>query len=186
MVLALFIGLNYWTLIIGYGILPEEFNRCIVLNNRVDTRVKNRAVTSKKILSIAEKICRYAVIVVLLAAAIPKLLNVGDFAQVINAYEMLPAWAVQPMAIFLPIFEILLAVGLLFNLQVSKYLTVFLLVFFIIILSTAIFQGLDIDCGCFGPEDPEHHAFQGLRIAVFRDVVMIVFLAYSIWYDKYR
>ena len=146
----------------------------------------NKAVSRKKILSIAEQVCRYTVIVVLLAAAFPKLLNIGDFAQVINAYAMLPGYAVQPMAIFLPIFEILLAVGLLLNWRVSKYLTVVLLVFFIFILSTAIFQGLDIDCGCFGPEDPEHEAFQGLRIAVIRDIVMVVFLAYSIWYYKYQ
>lgn len=157
-----------------------------VINNRMDVRVENRVKTGKKIFSIIEKICRFAVSAVLLIAAFPKLLNIGDFAQIINAYEMLPVWVVQPTAVFLPVFEIMLAVGLMFNWKVAKYLTVFLLVFFIVILSSAIFQGLDIDCGCFGPEDPEHRAFQGLRIAIVRDIVMIVFLAYSIRYEKYR
>jgi hypothetical protein len=153
---------------------------------QMDLGLENNTLTRKKVFAVVEKICRFAVIAVLLVAAFPKLLNIADFAQVINAYGMLPAWAVQPMAVFLPIFEIVLAVGLLLNLRVSKYLTVVLLVFFIIILSIAISQGLDIDCGCFGPEDPEHTAFQGLRVAVVRDVVMIVLLAYSIWYHKCR
>ena len=152
----------------------------------MDVKVEDAIVTSKKIPLVAEIICRYVVIAVLLFAAFPKLLNIADFAGIINAYEMLPGWAVQPVAIFLPIFEIVLAVGLVLNSPISKYLTVFLLLFFIVILSNAIFQGLDIDCGCFGPEDPEHRAFQGLRVAVVRDIVLILLLAYSVWYHKYR
>ncbi len=137
-------------------------------------------------MSVAEKICRFAVVIVMFAAAIPKLLNISDFAAVINAYEMLPQFAVGPMAVFLPVVEIALAIGLIINIRSSKYLTICLLLFFIAILSFAIFQGLDIDCGCFGPEDPEHRAFQGLRIAIARDVVMIVCLSYSLWYGKYQ
>jgi len=137
-------------------------------------------------MSVTEKICRFAVVIVMFAAAIPKLFNISDFAAIINAYEMLPQFAVLPMAVFLPVVEIALAIGLVFNGRVSKYLTVFLLLFFIAILSFAIFQGLDIDCGCFGPEDPEHKAFQGLRVAIARDVVMIVCLSYSLWYEKYQ
>ena len=137
-------------------------------------------------MSVAEICCRFAVIIVLLAAAIPKIFNISDFAAIINAYEMLPQFAVLPMAVFLPIVEIVLAIGLIFKVRVSTYLTIFLLLFFIAILSIAISQGLDIDCGCFGPEDPEHQAFQGLRTAIVRDVVMIVLLSYSLWYEKYQ
>ena len=137
-------------------------------------------------MSVAEKICRFAVVIVMFAAAIPKLLNISDFAAVINAYEMLPQFAVGPMAVFLPVIEIALAIGLIINIRSSKYLTICLLLFFIAILSFAIYQGLDIDCGCFGPEDPEHRAFQGLRVAIARDAVMIVCLSYSLWYKKYQ
>ena len=144
-------------------------------------------ITDKKsIMSVAEICCRFAVIIVLLAAAIPKIFNISDFAAIINAYEMLPQFAVLPMAVFLPIVEIVLAIGLIFKVRVSTYLTIFLLLFFIAILSIAISQGLDIDCGCFGPEDPEHQAFQGLRTAIVRDVMMIVLLSYSLWYEKYQ
>lgn len=150
------------------------------------TRVEESIVSKNKVFLAAEYICRYVVIAVLFFAAIPKLFNIADFAAIINAYEMIPLWAVEPVAIFLPIFEIVLAVGLLFNSRISKYLTVFLLLFFIVILGNAVFQGLDIDCGCFGPEDPEHTAFQGLRVAIVRDVVLTVLLVYSLWYCKYR
>jgi len=152
----------------------------------MDTRVGESIARNNKFFLVAEYISRYVVVAVLLFAAIPKLLNIADFAGIINAYEMIPLWAVQPVAVFLPIFEIVLAVGLLFNFPLSKYLTILLLLFFIVILGNAIFQGLDIDCGCFGPEDPEHKAFQGLRVAIVRDVVLIVLLAYSIWYSQYR
>lgn len=124
--------------------------------------------------------------VVLLAAAIPKIFNVDDFAAIINAYGLLPDFAVLPVAVFLPIAEIGLAIGLFFKIRTSQYLTIFLLLFFIGILTFAMAQGLDIDCGCFGPEDPEHRAFQGLRIAIVRDAVMIVALVSSLWYEKYQ
>ena len=144
-------------------------------------------ITDKKsIMSVAEIFCRFAVVVVLLAAAIPKLFNISDFAAIINAYEMLPKFAVSPMAIFLPVAELVLAICLICKVRISAYLTIILLLFFITILSFAIFQGLDIDCGCFGPEDPEHRAFQGLRVAIVRDVVMIALLSYSLWYEKYQ
>lgn len=134
---------------------------------------------------VAELLCRYGVIIVFFAAAIPKLANLEEFERVIAAYEMLPVAAIGPVALFLPLAEIVLAVGLIFHRVWSKYLTIVMLLGFIGILGSAIYQGLDIDCGCFGPEDPEHKAFQGLRVAIVRDVVMILMLVYSLWYQKY-
>jgi hypothetical protein len=148
--------------------------------------VDARREKKQRIMSFVEKTCRALIIVILLAAALPKLFNIADFAAIINAYAILPGFAVTPVAVFLPLAEIALALGLIFNRATSKYLTIFLLFFFIAVLSYAISQGLDIDCGCFGPEDPEHRAFQGLRIAIVRDVVMIVLLSYSLWYCNYR
>ena len=135
---------------------------------------------------LAERFCRFTIIIILLVAALPKLFNIADFVEIINAYGMLPQVALQPVAVLLPIVEIVLAAGLFFNSKMSTYLTICLLLFFIAILGYAISQGLDIDCGCFGQEDPEHRAFQGLRIAIVRDIVMILFLTYSIWYGKYQ
>jgi len=60
-------------------------------------------------MSVAEIFCRFAVVLVLIAAAIPKLFNISDFTAIINAYEMLPKFAVLPMGIFLPVAEVALA-----------------------------------------------------------------------------
>lgn len=123
---------------------------------------------------------------IFLFAAVPKLFDIQGFAAVINAYAVLPQILVLPTALLLPATEIVLAVGLFFNHWHCKLGTAALLLGFIVLLSYSIGQGLDIDCGCFGPEDPEHEAFHGLRTALGRDIAMLLPLVYSLWYQKYR
>ncbi|MGB3210278.1 MAG: MauE/DoxX family redox-associated membrane protein [Desulforhopalus sp.] len=142
--------------------------------------------TFDNLLMWADYMGRWVIGLIFLFAAIPKLFNVQEFASTIDAYGMLSDVFVYPMAVVLPIVEILLAVGLVFNHFKSKIGTLLLLLFFILLLSYSIHLGLDIDCGCFGPEDPEHHAFNGLRQALARDVIMLIPLAYSFWYHRYR
>jgi uncharacterized membrane protein YphA (DoxX/SURF4 family) len=134
----------------------------------------------------ADRIGRWILSLIFLGAGLPKLFDVRGFAEIIDAYALLPDLFVLPTAVVLPVVEILLAVGLLFNDQKSKIGVAVLLLAFIVLLSFSIGQGLDIDCGCFGPEDPEHTAFHGLRTALVRDIVMFVPLLYSFWYHRYR
>lgn len=134
----------------------------------------------------ADRLGRWIISAIFLAAAIPKLFNPYQFAATIDAYAILPDVLLLPTAIVLPVLEILLAIGLLFNCLKSKIGTVVMLLFFIALLSYSIWLGLDIDCGCFGPEDPEHTAFEGLRVALIRDIVMLLPLIYSFWYHRYR
>ena len=129
---------------------------------------------------------RWSISTIFLFAAVPKLFDIQGFAAVINAYAVLPEILVLPTALLLPVIEIVLAVGLLFNHWQSKIGTATVLLGFIVLLSYSIGQGLDIDCGCFGPEDPEHEAFHGLRTALVRDIAMLLPLVYSFWYQKYR
>jgi hypothetical protein len=44
-----------------------------------------------------------------------------------------------------------------------------LLALFMLIMGYGIWMGLDVDCGSFGPEDPEANAYHGLRPAPYRD-----------------
>ena len=53
-----------------------------------------------------------------------------------------------------------------------------MMVLFMGVLSYGIFLGLDIDCGCFGPEDPEAEAFHNLRGALFRDSLLMLAIGY--------
>lgn len=140
----------------------------------------------KELLLWGDRLSRWVVSLIFLAAAVPKLLNVHGFASVIGAYAVLPDIFLLPTAVVLPVVEIFLAVGLLLNRLKSVIGIGVLLIFFIVLLSYSILQGLDIDCGCFGPEDPEHIAFQGLRVALVRDIVMLIPLIYSFWYHRYR
>jgi Methylamine utilisation protein MauE len=143
-------------------------------------------VNRQKMLLWADRLTRWSISLVFLFAAVPKLFDVHGFAQIIDAYAILPDMLVLPTAIILPLAEIFLAVGLLFNGWKSKLGCAILLLMFIALLSYAILVGLDIDCGCFGPEDPEYSAFHGLRTALLRDIMMLLPLIYSLWYHRYR
>jgi len=77
------------------------------------------------------------------------------FAMSIDAYRLLPEWAVLTIARTLPWLE--LAIGVLLIAGVAmRYVsilgTVILMVFFGVMLS-AYTRGLGIDCGCFGLGD---------------------------------
>lgn len=124
---------------------------------------------------------RVVVAFVFIYAAIPKLGDIAGFASVIEAYSLLPEMMVFPVAIVLPVLEVVLAVGILLGYRYFCIGGLGLMVVFISILSYAIFMGLDIDCGCFGPEDPEYSAFKGLRGALVRDLLLLLPLIYSIW-----
>ena len=135
-----------------------------------------------KLLLVIDRIVRWSVALVFVVAAVPKLLDLDGFAATIQAYGMLPRQLVVPMALLLPPLELVLALGLVTRRLWGEIGITAMLVLFIAVLSVAISAGLDIDCGCFGPEDPEHDAFSGLRSALVRDLVMVAALAYSFWY----
>jgi len=111
---------------------------------------------------------------VYLYGGIPKLFNINAFSEVVSAYGIVPDSMVVFTAVILPSVEVVTAVGLLLNKKWAQISALLLLLLFISILSYGIYLGLDIDCGCFGPEDPEHLAFSGLRTAVIRDLVFLI------------
>lgn len=133
-----------------------------------------------------DRLSRWLIAAVFLFAAIPKLLDLKAFAEIVNAYAILPGYLVFPAAIAIPVVEVVLAGGLILGRWQSTLGSLLLLLFFILLLAYSIHVGLDIDCGCFGPEDPEYSAFHGLRSALWRDLAMLVPLFYSLWYFRYR
>lgn len=133
-----------------------------------------------------DRLSRWLIAAVFLFAAIPKLLDLKAFAEIVNAYAILPGYLVFPAAIAIPVVEVVLAGGLIIGRWQSTLGSLLLLLFFILLLAYSIHVGLDIDCGCFGPEDPEYSAFHGLRSALWRDLAMLVPLFYSLWYFRYR
>ena len=124
------------------------------------------------------RIVRVVYVVLFLYAGINKLVNPRAFATVIDAFGLVSDPLIMPIAIALPILEIVAAIGLLFDVRGSLGLVTGLLVFFMAVVSYGIWMGLDIDCGCFGPGDLEGEAYKGLRPAFHRNLVLIAGIAY--------
>ncbi|MGD9176239.1 MAG: MauE/DoxX family redox-associated membrane protein [Desulfobacterales bacterium] len=110
-----------------------------------------------------------------------KLLEPEIFAVLLEAYGIVPEVLIIPVAIGLPLLEVTAGIGLLFDIRGSLALIAGLLLIFMVVLGYGIWMGLDVDCGCFGPEDPEAEAFHGLRLSVFRNLAMMtgVFFIYG-------
>jgi uncharacterized membrane protein YphA (DoxX/SURF4 family) len=108
-----------------------------------------------------------------LAAGVIKILNPMTFAVTVDAFGILPGPLVMPVAILLPAAEILGALALIADIRGSLGLITLMLLAFITVLAYGLHMGLDIDCGCYGPGDPEAEAYAGIRGALWRDVLML-------------
>ncbi|SHL22706.1 Methylamine utilisation protein MauE [Desulfatibacillum alkenivorans DSM 16219] len=119
---------------------------------------------------------------VFLWSGIAKIQDPRSFAVIIEAFGLLPEIAIEPISLLLPILEIAAAVGILLDVKGSLGMITGMLVLFIFVLGYGLHMGLDVDCGCFGPDDPEAEAFHSLRPALYRDFVMMAGVAYLyIW-----
>ncbi len=118
-------------------------------------------------------------VVVFLWSGVSKAFSPVLFSETIGAYGLIPESLNLAAAIFLIIAEIVVAVGLLFGRLWALNGTTVLMLLFIGVLGYGIYLGLDIDCGCFGPEDPEAAAFHNLRSAFYRDLLLMVIVAYQ-------
>ncbi len=75
------------------------------------------------------------------------------FAMGVDSYQMLPPWAVSPLAHFIPPFELFLGLWLLSGiaLRLSSLISTLAIGVFITAMFSAYERGLTISCGCFGP-----------------------------------
>jgi hypothetical protein len=124
--------------------------------------------------------------VVFIYAGSTKLLEPKSFAALIAAYGIVPESFLMPVAIVLPSLEMIAGIGLLFDIRGSLVIITALLVLFMVVLSYGIWLGLDVDCGCFSPEDPEAKAFHGLRPSLYRDLIMLSAVAFIHAWRRYR
>ncbi len=132
------------------------------------------------------KLCRWGLGGIFIYAGSAKLLEPQTFAVLIEAYGLIPESLLMPVSIGLPALEVAAGIGLLFDIEGSLAAVTGLLGLFIAILSYGIWMGLDVDCGCFGPEDPEAAAFHGLRSSLYRDLVMLAGTFFMYGWRRYR
>ena len=129
---------------------------------------------------------RVLLCVIFLWSGISKLIAPKEFALIIDSYGLIPEAWILPLAIILPLLEMIFGLGLLLDIKGSLAGITGLLMFFVVILSYGIWLGLDVDCGCFGPQDLEFEAFHSLRPALFRDFAMIGGVIYLYFWRYYR
>lgn len=110
--------------------------------------------------------------------------KIGDpagFAADIDQYGLVTWRMANLIARTLPTIEIVAGLGLILDIKGSLAIIVAQLLGFVAILSYAIHLGLDIDCGCFGPGDPEAEASGGLWDTLIRDLIMLGACALLYW-----
>lgn len=128
------------------------------------------------------KLIRWSLSLLFIWAGSIKLADIQAFAVVIRDFGIVPEWSIMPTSITIPTVEIIAAIGLAFDIRGSLAIISGLLLLFMAILGYGIRLGLDIDCGCFGPEDPEYRAYHSLRISFYRDLIMAGGIMYLYWW----
>lgn len=98
---------------------------------------------------------RCAIALLFLYAGAVKLWKTQDFAYDVQSYQ-LTSWTVSILiAVYLPWLEVVAALALLAKRLYlgALILSITLLIAFLAALGSAWWRGLDITCGCFGPEE---------------------------------
>ena len=111
-----------------------------------------------------------------------KLVDPKAFARVVSQYAIVPEFLLAPFAIGLPALEFLAGLGLVFNIRGSLAVISALLVIFILVLGYGILNSMDIDCGCFSPEELD--ARNSLQQAFYRDLLMMGAVCYLYVYRR--
>lgn len=108
-----------------------------------------KPVTTRNVIT---SLCGFILAAVFIGAAIPKLLDPASFAADIDNYRMLPESLVGLAALFMPAFELILGLALLWPRyrQGAALMATALLVVFAGAMAQARVRGIDLSCGCFG------------------------------------
>ena len=123
---------------------------------------------------------------VFIYSGVSKLMAPQTFSVLIEAYGLLPEVLLMPAALILATVELIAGLGLLADIRGSLGAIAGMLVLFVAILGYGIGMGLDVDCGCFGPDDPEAEAFHGLRTALYRDLFMLAAVGFLYSWRRIR
>ena len=120
---------------------------------------------------------RYVLGGIFIYASLDKIQDPKTFSDLIDNYHITPHFLHNLFALILPWVELLIGISLITGIyfEASLQITIFLLIWFIFILSQAVLRGIDTHCGCFkAGEDIANTDFKGLLIKrIFEDVVFL-------------
>ena len=126
-------------------------------------------------------LARLALGVTFILAALPKLADPPSLAKAIWGYQLVPALALNPMALVLPWLELLCGLALLAGawVRAAALWVGALLLAFILGLALNLAQQRPIDCGCFGAAGPRTEAerLADMRWVLLRDLGLLLLVA---------
>jgi uncharacterized membrane protein YphA (DoxX/SURF4 family) len=117
-------------------------------------------------------------------AGLIKLLDPRAFAHAIAQYDLIPETLLPLVAVGLPALELLAGLGLCFEVRGSLAIITLLLLIFLVVLGYAVWNHLDIDCGCFTADELD--AQQGVKTAFWRDLIMMGAALFLYWRRRSR
>jgi uncharacterized membrane protein YphA (DoxX/SURF4 family) len=127
-------------------------------------------------------VCRVVIGVVFMYASADKILHPAVFARTVQNYRILPLEAVNLFTIILPWLELVAGVFLVLGLfrGGSILLITFLILVFLVALSSVLIRGIDTDCGCFSSSG-------GGKVTVsyiIRDLTLLLLALHVFLYDR--
>lgn len=135
-------------------------------------------------------LCRILLGLAFIAAALPKISDPPGFAKAIWAYELFPAWSLNPLALLLPWLELVcgLALCLGFWPRAAALWVSGLLVAFMVALSINLARRHPVDCGCFGAtaHRTEAERLEDMRWALARDAGLLLLALQGLWAGRGR
>ncbi len=125
---------------------------------------------------ILQWVLRLALGGVFIYAAISKIDDPAVFADAIEKFDMLPGFAIGPLALGMPMLELIAGVMLIATpwRREAAFLVTAMLAIFLVALTQAAIRDLDIDCGCFGFDESAPTGRVAIMLDILRDVIMIV------------
>ena len=123
---------------------------------------------------------RILVSLVFLVAGLLKVRDPLAFADGIAGFHAFPVWAINPLAMCVPWFEILTGTGILVGRTRSAgaLAACGLSVCFVVLYASALARGLDVQCACFGKWDLLQAS---TRVGLVRALVLLGFSAWVYW-----
>ena len=114
-------------------------------------------------------------------ASYSKILDPISFSQNIHNYGVTPIFIENIVALTIPLIELFIGFGLIFNVkyEASLDISILLMILFIILILQAYLRGKSIDCGCFlnevSLEDAETKRFEMIK-RILEDIVFLILL----------
>lgn len=131
---------------------------------------------------------RLIVGIVFIYASYDKILDPISFSKNIHNFHITPIFIENLAALIIPWLELIIGILLILGLflEGTTTITIALLIFFIFILSQAVFRGIDVHCGCFKSE--AEIATVDLRFQLIKriveDIILLIFTYFIRYFNK--